>query len=89
VSLDFNQILTDLRFWDQIHRDAKRTLVCSPTQADDIRRTVEEAGGGDIITVLANAVVPDGTMYVLDVQAMEAWEREQQDIDLRNMRIWP
>ncbi|WP_031165983.1 hypothetical protein [Streptosporangium roseum] len=85
----FHTMLNDLRFWNQIHRDSKRTVYCAPAQAEDIRRAVEDAGMKEILTVVASRIVPDGTTYVLDVQAIEAGQREAMDIAMRNMRIWP
>ena len=69
--------LDDLRFWDRIRGDAKRTIFCPPAVAEQCRQVVENAGLADTLTVLASPIVPEGMVYVLDAPAMEAWERQQ------------
>lgn len=63
------------RFWEQIRGDAKRTVVCEPHRADELRALIEERGY-DHITVLASPACPEGQFLVIDEQALEASGRE-------------
>lgn len=68
--------LTDLRFWEQIYCDARRTIVCTPADAPRFQAAADAAGMTGLITVLSNPIVPEGEAYVIDEQAIDAWCRQ-------------
>ncbi|GAA3027353.1 hypothetical protein [Streptosporangium longisporum] len=88
---DLNALLReyvdDLSPWGQARRDATQTIACSVAEAEKFRRLVEEQGMAGIITVVASPIVPDGTVYVMDMQAMD--ETLQQQWRSRGGMLWP
>lgn len=64
--------LDELRFAFQVLGDAKRTWVCPPSIAAELRAAVNAAGCAGLITVVPSQFVPDGTMYVIDEQGFDA-----------------
>lgn len=78
----------NLQFWSQLEGDAKRTLVAHPDKVERVRAVIREAGLDDAMTVIANAHVPPGRVYVIDTPAMEADAR--QDVQKRGQQWrWP
>lgn len=69
-------IYTNLAFWAQIQGDAKRTVICEPHRAAEIRDALDERGYSHIVTVRASAACPEGQLIVIDEAAMEASERQ-------------
>ncbi|MER6109332.1 hypothetical protein [Streptomyces hirsutus] len=70
------QMMDDERFWDQIRGDAKRTILCEPHRADDLRAAVEQRGYGSFLSVRASPYCPAGKFLVLDDSAIEAsWQQ--------------
>lgn len=73
---DLQRMLNDIRFYDQILGDAKRTICCPPEHATAVRDEVERRGAGHLFTVLVSPVCPPGKLIVIDEQAMEASMRQ-------------
>lgn len=82
---DIERMLTDIRFYEQIVGDAKRTIICPPSMLDAIRGVIEAHGVGNVYTVLASPVCPDGKLLLLDEQAMEAAFQQAAQQGLRGM----
>lgn len=78
-----NDWLTDLRFWEQIKGDSRRTVVTHPDNVKSVRSAVAEAGVSHLVTVLANAQLPLEHIYMIDTPAMEAYERQEMQAMLR------
>ncbi|WP_435279154.1 hypothetical protein [Streptomyces sp. 1222.5] len=72
----YNDLVNDIRFWDQIQGDAKRTILCEPHRVDEVRDAVDERGYSEILTVRASPACPEGKLLVLDDSAMEASWRQ-------------
>lgn len=69
-------ILDEIRFHMQVATDARRTLMCAPDQADAVRAAVDQLGAGHVFTVKASSCCPEGTIVVIDEQALEAsWQQ--------------
>lgn len=75
--------LTDLRFWDQVCGDARRTVVAHPDKVERLRAAVAEAGLDGMVTVLANPILTPEQAYVIDTPAIEAYERQGAQAMLR------
>lgn len=82
---DVERMLTDIRFYEQIVGDAKRTIICQPSMLDAIREVVEARGVGHVYTVRASLACPDGKLLVLDEQAMEASFQQAAQRGLRSL----
>ncbi|MER7761513.1 hypothetical protein [Streptomyces sp. NPDC097619] len=67
-----DQMLTSIRFHDQVLLDARRTLVCPPNLADEVRAVVKKYDAAGLFTVVASPACPEGRLLLLDEQAMEA-----------------
>lgn len=80
---DIPQWITDLRFWEQIHHDAKRTLFCSPTVAPWVQALVDLHDRGDTFTVEVSPIVGDNQVIVADLQAMETYLTRPRKPDFR------
>lgn len=76
----------DAAFAAIVRAESKRTVCCNPADVDRIRWHVDQAGLGDVFTVVESALLipPAGQMFVVDEQAIEAGFREAQPL-----RIWP
>lgn len=81
----YDDLANDIRFWDQIKGDAKRTVVCEPHRADEVRALIEECGY-DHITVLASPACPEGQFVIIDEQALEAANRQMLQQGTRGFR---
>ena len=64
--------LTELRFWQQVIGDARRTVLCPPEMESRCKGYVDARGLGGVITVKASPVCPDDRLYVMDEQALMA-----------------
>lgn len=53
----------------------RRTILCNPAQEDAIRAEVERIGARRV-TIASGPGVPDGNMYVIDEEAIEAANQE-------------
>jgi hypothetical protein len=67
-----NDVLTEVRFWSIVAKNAKRTVLCSPDLESRCKGYVEAAGLGGIITVKASPGCPDDRLFVVDEEAMRA-----------------
>lgn len=81
----YDNLINDIRFWAQIQGDAKRTVLCEPHRAAEVRALIEERGY-DHITVLASPACPEGKFLVIDEQALEAANRQMMQQAPRNFR---
>ena len=63
-------LLSEVRFWQQVIGDAKRTVLCSPEMESRCKGYVDARGLGGLITVKASRAVPDDRLYVIDEQAV-------------------
>jgi hypothetical protein len=66
----------DLEFARIVRAEAHRRVLCHPTEVDRIRWHVDQAGLDDVLIVGSSSFVPQGTMYVIDEQAIDAGFRE-------------
>ena len=57
--------LTELRFWQQVIGDARRTVLCPPEMESRCKGYVDARGLGGVITVKATPVCPDDRIYVM------------------------
>ncbi|MFZ3473075.1 hypothetical protein ACODT3_10925 [Streptomyces sp. 4.24] len=67
-----DQMLMDVRFYEQVLLDARRTIVCPPDLAAGVQAAVEQYGAADLFTVRASPACPEGRLLLIDEQAMEA-----------------
>ncbi|MER5653409.1 hypothetical protein ABT076_10380 [Streptomyces sp. NPDC002131] len=82
---DIEQMLIDIRFYDQILGDSKRTIICPPGLADRVRAVIEAHSAGDRYTVRASAACPDDKLIAIDEQALEASFQQAAQRGLRNL----
>ena len=76
--------LTELRFWQQVIGDARRTVLCPPEMESRCKGYVDARGLGGVITVKASPVCPDDRLYVMDEQAlMRGWSHDGQPVRRR------
>ena len=64
--------LTEIRFWQQVIGDSRRTVLCSPDMESHCKGYVDARGLGGLITVVASRACPDDRLYVMDEQALMA-----------------
>ena len=64
--------LTEIRFWQQVIGDSKRTVLCPPEMESRCKGYVDARGLGGLITVVASRACPDDRLYVMDEQALMA-----------------
>jgi hypothetical protein len=65
-------MLTEIRFYEQILGDAKRTIYCQPSVTAAVRDAVEAHSAGHLFTVRSTPVCPEGKLILVDEQALEA-----------------
>ncbi|NUS01889.1 MAG: hypothetical protein HOV97_04920 [Nonomuraea sp.] len=65
-------VLTDVRFWMQVMRDAKRTIICPPEMAEAVLERVCEFDMQDHFDVQGSPACPPKSILVIDSQALEA-----------------
>ena len=69
--------------------DAKRTLICEPERADEVRAAVAQTGRSHLYTVCASAACPPSKILILDEQALQAsWNQTVQQA-AKNIRMRP
>ncbi|MER5608359.1 hypothetical protein AB0F93_00185 [Micromonospora tulbaghiae] len=66
------RVAADVAFARIVRAEAKRTVLVDADGVDRIRWHVDQAGLGDMITVVESRFVPPGQAYVLDAQAVDA-----------------
>lgn len=79
-------MLSEIKFWQQVMTDAQRTVICSPEMESRCKGFVEARGLAGIITVKASPVVPNDRLIVLDEQALQAANHQAMT---RPIRLWP
>lgn len=67
-----NDILTETRFWMHVLGDAKRTVVCSPANEEQIKSYVDARGVAGLIEVMSSPFVKDDQILLADTGAMQA-----------------
>ncbi|MFB8182608.1 hypothetical protein ACFC8N_42795 [Streptomyces sp. NPDC055966] len=82
----YDDLVNDIRFWDQIQGDAKRTVICEPHRAAEVRALIDQRGY-DHVTVLASLACPEGQFLVIDEQALEAANRQMMQQATRDFRL--
>jgi hypothetical protein len=70
------RMMDDIRFWDQIQGDAKRTILCLPEQVDAVRAAIDQKDVGHLLTVRSSPLAPEGKFIIIDEQALEASWRQ-------------
>lgn len=79
---EFNDVLNDVRFWQQVTTDGQRTVVCSPDLESRIKGWVDARMMGGFIKVVPQRFCPDDVIYVVDENALAATLAQ----DLNNRR---
>jgi hypothetical protein len=74
--------VSDLRFWAQVAKDSERMIVCHP-DAESRIKTGLDARGITGMKVVANPYCPEGSAYVIDVNALDASVRQSRTRNLR------
>lgn len=69
---DVEQMLIDIRFYEQIVGDARRTIFCQPSVAAAVQEAVDAVSVGHLYTVRVSPACPEGKLIVIDEQAIEA-----------------
>ncbi|MFW3473649.1 hypothetical protein ACN24M_20495 [Streptomyces microflavus] len=77
----------ELRFATQVMNDAKRTLICEPDKADEVRALVEAMGAAGTFEVMTSAACPPGQILVLDEQALTAVQNQALQRVTRRMNL--
>jgi len=72
----FQRLMDEIRFWDQVTQDAKRTIYCHPDDCDRICQAVVEQGTAHVFTVRRSPFAKAGQLLVVDEQALDAGMRE-------------
>lgn len=65
-------ILDDVLFWNQVVQDSRRTLLVPTDLESRAIEMVKAHGMAHVITVKVSEVLPDGMVYVVDEQGLEA-----------------
>lgn len=71
-----SEMLTDVRFWQQVMTDAKRTVFCSPENESRCKGYIAARGLEWLIAVKATPAVPDDRLFVVDEEAIKATTAE-------------
>ncbi|MFE7727341.1 hypothetical protein ACFU5D_16300 [Streptomyces anthocyanicus] len=85
MAIDVEQMLIDIRFYEQLAGDAKRVIYCEPHMTDAVQGVVEAAGDASRFTVRSSPACPVGKLLVVDEQGIEAAMRQ----DLQTWRWRP
>lgn len=64
--------LDDVRFWEQVIGDARRTLVVNPDLESRAIEQLRARGLGHLVTVKASPYCPPEMAYLVDEQALAA-----------------
>lgn len=67
--------VTDLLFWQQVVKDAERTVVCNPDMESRVKGILGRLGASGM-KVIASPFCPEGSVYVLDENAINAKLRQ-------------
>jgi hypothetical protein len=71
--------MTVVRFAEIAREESRRTVIARPEDAGRLRWTLDQAGVGDLVTVVESPYAPEGCYLVMDQQAIEAGTRETID----------
>ena len=69
--------------------DAKRTLICEPERAEEVRAAVARMGRSHLYTVSASPACPAGKILILDDQALQASMNQTFLRAAKNIRLHP
>lgn len=81
----------DRLFWEQVARDSERTVVCNPDMESRVKGNLDRLGAdGVTVTVIVTRWCPEGSIYVLDENAINASLRQSMTRSLRPGRgvVW-
>lgn len=66
----------EVLFWAQTLEDSRRTVVCRPELADQVRQLLEAHGVAGMFDVREDRWVPEGQILVMDHNAIDAATRQ-------------
>ncbi|MEU0078534.1 hypothetical protein ABZY58_11610 [Micromonospora tulbaghiae] len=66
----------DLRFWMQTFEDARRTILCPPHLADQVRSVIDQHGVAGMYDVQESTACPQGAILLVDDNAVDAGTRQ-------------
>ena len=69
---EVERMLIDIRFYEQIAGDAKRTILCQPAMVAAVEEVIAAKGAERLFKVLASPVCPEGKLLIIDEQGLEA-----------------
>ena len=64
--------MTEIRFWEQVIGDSRRTVICPPDLESRCKGYVAARGLEGIITVMASPYCPADRLFVMDEGAIAA-----------------
>lgn len=70
------RIMTDIRFAEIAREESRRVVIARPEDVGRLRWLLDQAGVGDLATVVESPYAPEGRYLVMDQQAIEAGTRE-------------
>ena len=79
-------VLTEVRFWQQVMTDSERTIICEPDLESRIKGWIDARGLGGLITVEASPYCPPGRLIILDPHAIDAALAEARAESLRGKK---
>lgn len=82
---DLRTARDDIRFWQQVAEDARRTIICSPELESRVKTRLAALGLSDLHDVRVSRFVPEDHLYVADLNAIEASNNQAL---ARAMREW-
>jgi hypothetical protein len=68
----YSEVETNVRFWMQIIRDSRRTIICPPELVERVIAKVREHDLQDHLSVMPSIVCPPNSILVVDEQALKA-----------------
>jgi len=71
-----DRILVDIEFARIWREESKRTIICRPEHATELRWRIDQAGLDDVLKIVEQSFVPEGTIWIIDEQAIEAGTRQ-------------
>lgn len=72
MSDDQHPTWDDVRFWAQILEDSRRTLICPPDLESRVKTRIAAMGLDRQFTVMVSPYAPDGAIYLVDLNGMDA-----------------
>lgn len=77
-------MLDDIRFWQQVVEDGRRTLFCSPELESRVKTRLAALGLDGMVDVQVSPMVPDDQLYLADLNALEASSNQALQRTLNN-----